>query len=58
MAIGESAEFTGLLNKLTNTYNESIATGQNIQWYVDVHNPNDYDYTDYNGQELKFWINL
>ena len=33
-------------------YNEAIKWAVDVQWFVDVHNPNEFDYDDYNGQIL------
>jgi hypothetical protein len=56
--LGENAEFVGITNKLTTMFNDSVSSAKEIQWYITVHNPNDQDYDDYNGQTLRYWINL
>jgi hypothetical protein len=39
-------------------FNKGVKTWHAIQWYIDVENPNDYDYTNYNGQHKDFisWL--
>lgn len=47
----ENSEAVRSVTWLVNKYNDAIATGQTIQWYICE---NSAGYPDYNGQELEF----
>ncbi len=49
---GENSIPSGIRTKLSVIYNEAIQWAVNVQWFVDVHNPDEFDYDDYNGQIL------
>ena len=44
--------------RIVENYNLGIKTYQEIQWYIDDENPNDYDYDNYNGvhKDIMSWL--
>jgi hypothetical protein len=56
--LGENSEFVDMKNKLSTVYNDSLLSADQVQWYITDYNPNDNDYSDYNGQELDPLLNF
>lgn len=52
---GENSERVSTRNKITKIYNEAVESIHAIQWYIQD-NPEDYDYDDYNGQHIGFYM--
>lgn len=54
-AKGENSERANTRNKITKIFNEAVESVNAIQWYIE-NNPEDYDYEDYNGQRIGYYI--
>jgi len=54
-AKGENSVRVNSRNKIAKIYNEAVASIHAIQWYI-KDNPEEYDYEDYNGQYIGFYI--
>ena len=54
-AKGENSNRVNSSYKITKIYNEAVESINAIQWYID-NNPEDYDYEDYNGQRIGFYM--
>lgn len=55
---GENSDFVNMANNLSTVYNMSVISAEQVQWYIEVHNPNDNDYSDFNGQEFDALLNF
>lgn len=56
-AKGENSERANVRSRVAKIYNEAVESIHAIQWYIED-NPEDYDYEDYNGQRIGYYISL
>lgn len=54
-AKGENSVRVNSSYKITKIYNEAVESINAIQWYIED-NPEDYDYEDYNGQRIGYYM--
>lgn len=52
---GENSERINVRARIVKIYNEAVDSVRAIQWYIED-NPEDYDYEDYNGQQIDYYL--
>lgn len=56
--LGENSEFVNMKDNLSTVFNIGVMSARQVQFYIRDFNPNDNDYSDYNGQFIDALLNF